>query len=140
MPKPVMSPLVTERIWALPIGAAAVKFLSYLVFRSQMGTGSLPSQQVMSAEYKVSPAAVSKLLDPLFELNIVLRTPSERSKRANSYSLHPLAARYESAEAMDDAFAQALDDMRSGHLPPLQLPEYQTAPPTQGTPKLRSVA
>ncbi|MEV7420546.1 hypothetical protein [Streptomyces sp. NPDC089919] len=140
MPKPVMSPLVTERIWALPLGAAAVKFLCYLISRGEMGTGNLPSQQVMASEYKVSPAAVSKLLDPLFELAVVLRTPSERSQRANSYCLHPLAARYESSEAMDEAFALALQDMREGKLPPLQLPEYQAVPPAQGTTKLRSVA
>ncbi|MFE1557442.1 hypothetical protein ACFW6V_21000 [Streptomyces sp. NPDC058734] len=83
---------------------------------------------------------MSKLLTPLFELNVVLRTPSERSRRANSYILHPLAARYESVEAMDDAFAQALDDMREGRLPLLQLPEYQAAPPAEGPRKLRSVA
>ncbi|MCX4784599.1 hypothetical protein [Streptomyces sp. NBC_01264] len=88
MAKPVMSPLVTERIWALPIGGAAVKFLSYLVFRSEPGSGVLPSQKTMAIEYNVSPSAISNLLDPLFELNIVLRTPSERSKRANRYSLH----------------------------------------------------
>ncbi|MFB6985588.1 hypothetical protein [Streptomyces sp. NPDC056304] len=137
MAKPVMSPLVTERIWALPIGPAAVKFLSYLVFKSLPGSGALPPQKTMAVEYKVTPSAISHLLEPLFELNIVLRTPSERSKRANSYSLHPLAARYESAQAMDEAFAQALVDMKAGRLVPLKLPEYQTVPPTQGTPVLR---
>ncbi|MER5811436.1 hypothetical protein ABT143_25145 [Streptomyces sp. NPDC002033] len=127
---------MTERVWALPIGAAAVKFLSYLVYRSEIGTGVLPSQQAMALEYKVSPATVSKLLDPLFDLRIVLRTPSERGRRANSYHLHPLAARYPSADAMDDAFAQALADMQSGVLPPLNLPMYRTAPPAEGTPRL----
>ncbi|MEV8535621.1 hypothetical protein [Streptomyces sp. NPDC051211] len=137
MPKPVMSPLVTERIWALPIGAAAVKFLSYLVYRSQPGTGALPSQKGMAAEYNVSPAAVNQLLNPLFELNIVLRTPSERSKKTNRYNLHPLAARYESPEAMDEAFAQALADMKAGRLAPLNLPEYRAVPPSEGRPDLR---
>ncbi|MFF3957434.1 hypothetical protein ACFYY1_30110 [Streptomyces sp. NPDC001890] len=137
MAKPVMSPLVTERIWALPIGAAAVKFLSYLVFKSEPGSGVLPPQKTMAVEYKVTPANISRLLEPLFKLNIVLRTPNERSKRANSYSLHPLAARYPSAQAMDDAFAKALVDMREGRLAPLNLPVYQTVPPTEGAPVLR---
>ncbi|MFJ3841085.1 hypothetical protein ACIPY6_37055 [Streptomyces sp. NPDC090054] len=140
MPKPVMSPLVTERICALPVGPAAVKFLCYLVYRSEYNTGVLPAQKVMSAEYGVSPAAVSLLLEPLFKLNIVLRNPSQRSRRANSYFLHPLAARYESTEALDNGFAQALEGMQSGPLPRINLPEYQAVPPAEGTHTLRSVA
>ncbi|MFF3731025.1 hypothetical protein ACFYXM_12045 [Streptomyces sp. NPDC002476] len=139
MALPVMSPLVPERIWALPIGAASVKFYCYLVFRGEDG-GVLPSQKQMAAEYGVTPTTVSTLLEPLFDLKIVLRSSGESGRRGNRYRLHPLAVRYDSDEAMKAAVAQAFVDMKAGRLPGLQLPEYKTAPPAAGGqtgPKLR---
>ncbi|MET9930385.1 MULTISPECIES: hypothetical protein [unclassified Streptomyces] len=130
-----MSPLVSERIWALPINAPSVKFLLYLVYRSG-NNGALPSQREMAGEYKVSATTVSTLLSPLFELNIVLRPQGEK-REGNSYRLHPLAARYDSIDAMHEAFQQAVTDMKNGNLPVLNLPEYQSAPPAQGQPVLR---
>ncbi|WP_189852410.1 hypothetical protein [Streptomyces omiyaensis] len=138
MALPVMSPLVSERIWALPIRPPSVKFLLYLVFRSENG-GALPSQREMALEYKVSPATVSTLLAPLFDLGVVLRGRSEE-RGGNRYRLHPLAAKYDSIESMNAAFAQALEDMRAGRLAMLDIPEYQTAPPAEGPPQLRSIA
>ncbi|WP_432088478.1 hypothetical protein [Streptomyces sp. bgisy095] len=135
MALPVMSPLVSERIWALPVSAPAVKFLLYLVFRSETN-GALPSQREMAREYKVSPTTVSTLLSPLFELNIVLRPQGEK-REGNSYRLHPLAAAYDSIDAMHEAFQQAVKDMGNGDLPVLNLPEYQSAPPAEGRPELR---
>ncbi|AJF70354.1 hypothetical protein [Streptomyces vietnamensis] len=135
MALPVMSPLVSERIWALPISAPSVKFLQYLVFRSENG-GGLPSQRTMAVEYKVSAATVSTLLAPLFDLNFVLRRQAEE-RGGNRYRLHPLAAKYDSIDSMEEAFQQALEDMRAGRLPVLKAPEYQTAPPTKGRPELR---
>ncbi|MGW1764045.1 hypothetical protein ACWCQL_08145 [Streptomyces sp. NPDC002073] len=124
----VTSPIVAERIWALPLSGAAVKFLQYLVFRSDFG-GSLPVQQKdMAAEYGVTPQAVSALMAPLCELNIVLR-PRSGERRGNSYRLHPLAAKYESSEAMEAAFRTALARMQADDLPTLKLPTYRQAPP-----------
>ncbi|MET9657249.1 hypothetical protein [Streptomyces sp. NPDC006510] len=131
----VMSPLVAERIWALPIGAAPVKFLQYLIFRSENG-GALPSQREMAVEYKVKPPTVSALMEPLFELNLVLRSRAE-GRGGNRYRLHPLAAKYESVTEMEAAFACALEEMKSGKLPTIQLPEYRAAPPAEGRPDLR---
>ncbi|MDQ0847682.1 hypothetical protein [Streptomyces sp. V1I6] len=135
MALPVMSPLVSERIWALPIGAAPVKFLQYLVFKSENG-GALPSQKAMAVDYKVTPSTVSTLLDPLFELNIVLRRRAGE-RGGNRYRLHPLAAKYDSIESMEAAFTQALEDMKSGRLPTINVPEYRAAPPAEGRPELR---
>ncbi|MFI8944077.1 hypothetical protein [Streptomyces syringium] len=135
MALPAMSPLVAERIWALPIGGAAVKFLQYLVFRSEYG-GSLPKMRQMAAEYNVKPSTISALMEPLFELNIVLRSQAE-GRGGNSYKLHPLASKYESAQEMEAAFARALQDMRAGRLPHVNLPEYRATPPAEGHPNLR---
>ncbi|MEV6676373.1 hypothetical protein AB0N09_05810 [Streptomyces erythrochromogenes] len=134
---PVLSPLVSERIWALPIGAAAVKFLHYLVYRSDFG-GALPvRQKQMAIEYKVVPSTVSTMLEQLVEVNIVLRAPGGVGKKGNTYCLHPLAAKYESSEAMEAGWRQALLDMKAGRLVGLNLPEYQTVPPAEGSPDLR---
>lgn len=128
----VLSPLVPERIWALPVSGASIKFLCYLLYRSEFG-GAIPVRQPkMGEEFGgVTKQAISQLMAPLCELNIVLR-PTR-----NSYHLHPLAARYENQEQMDKAFLQALEDIKTGRLPNLKLPQYQTAPPTQeGTRRL----
>jgi hypothetical protein len=132
----VMSPLVSQRLWALPVSPAAVKFLGYLVHRSEYG-GHLPVHQPqMGEEYGgITKQAVSQLMAPLCDLNIVLR-PTR-----NSYRLHPLAARYESAEAMDTAFRQALADIKANKLPNLRLPLYVTAPPAaEGASPLRAAS
>ena len=129
MAMPVMSPVVSDRIWALPIGAAAVKFLNYLVFRSEQG-GALPSQRLMAREYQVSPSTISSLMEPLFDLNLVLRSQGEE-RGGNRYRLHPLAMKYSSVEEMEAAFAHALNEMRTGRLPTLNLPEYNTVPPAE---------
>jgi DNA-binding transcriptional MocR family regulator len=126
----VMSPLVADRIWALPGGAASVKFFQYLVFRSGSG-GVLPSQREMAREYKVAPSTISTLMEPLFERNLVLRSGGGE-RGGNRYRLHPLAAKYSSVDEMKAAFAKALADMREGRLPTLLLPEYQAVPPTEG--------
>lgn len=133
----VMSPIVAERIWALPLSGSAVKFLQYLVSRSEFG-GSLPVRQKdMAAEYGVTPQAVSGLMAPLCDLNIVLRPRSEE-RAGNSYSLHPLAAKYESPESMEEAFRAALVRIQAGDLPNLKLPAYHQAPPAPtGRPKLQ---
>ncbi|WP_032761360.1 hypothetical protein, partial [Streptomyces alboviridis] len=100
----VMSPVVSERIWALPVSPAAVKFLQYLLYRSDFG-GQLPvRQKQMAAEYRVTPQAVSNLIAPLCELNIVLRPKNEDGSKGNSYRLHPLAAKYASTQDMEAAF------------------------------------
>ncbi|MGW6877739.1 hypothetical protein ACWGVR_10540 [Streptomyces xanthophaeus] len=133
----VMSPIIAERIWALPLSGSAVKFLQYLVSRSDFG-GALPVRQKdMAAEYGVTPQAVSGLMAPLCELNIVLRPRSEE-RNGNSYRLHPLAAKYESPENMEAAFRAALIRIQSGDLPNLKLPTYHQAPPAPtGKPKLQ---
>ncbi|MFZ3494485.1 hypothetical protein ACODT5_14890 [Streptomyces sp. 5.8] len=132
----VMSPIIAERIWALPLSGAAVKFLQYLVSRSDFG-GVLPVRQKdMAAEYGVTPQAVSALMAPLCELNIVLRPRSEERK-GNSYRLHPLAAKYENPETMEVAFREALVRIQAGDLLNLKLPTYHQAPPAAtGRPKL----
>lgn len=38
---------------------------------------------------------------------------------------------------MEAAFAYALEEMKSGKLPTIHLPEYRAAPPTEGRPDLR---
>ncbi|MEV6576484.1 hypothetical protein [Streptomyces sp. NPDC051577] len=133
----VMSPIIAERIWALPLSGSAVKFLQYLVCRSDFG-GALPVRQKdMAAEYGVTPQAVSGLMAPLCELNIVLRPRSEE-RNGNSYRLHPLAAKYESPEMMEAAFRTALVRIQAGDLPNLKLPTHHQAPPAPtGRPKLQ---
>ncbi|WP_432190418.1 hypothetical protein [Streptomyces sp. Tue6028] len=136
----VMSPVVSERIWALPVSPATVKFLNYLLFRSDFG-GSLPVRQKdMAAEYNVTPQAISNLIAPLCELNIVLRPKNEDGNRGrgNSYRLHPLAAKYESHEDMEAAFRSAIASIKAGQLPNLMLPSYRAVPPSADShPKLQ---
>ncbi|WP_331738051.1 hypothetical protein [Streptomyces sp. NBC_01276] len=133
----VMSPIIAERIWALPLSGSAVKFLQYLVSRSDFG-GALPVRQKdMAAEYGVTPQAVSGLMAPLCDLNIVLR-PRSGERNGNSYRLHPLAAKYESPQDMEAAFRATLVRIQAGDLPNLKLPAYQQTPPTPtGRPKLQ---
>ncbi|RKS96963.1 hypothetical protein BX286_7150 [Streptomyces sp. 3211.6] len=133
----VMSPIIAERIWALPLSGSAVKFLQYLVSRSDFG-GALPVRQKdMAAEYGVTPQAVSGLMAPLCDLNIVLR-PRSGERNGNSYRLHPLAAKYENPQDMDAAFRVTLARIQAGELPNLRLPAYQQTPPSpQGPPKLQ---
>ncbi|MFD0352938.1 hypothetical protein ACFVHW_04200 [Streptomyces sp. NPDC127110] len=138
---PVMSPLVSERIWAMPIGGASVKFFNYLVHRGEPDNGALPNQKQMSVEYGVSQASISTLMDPLVKLNLVLRPESESGRKGNSYRLHPLAAKYSSIEAMQAVWKQALHDMQAGVLAAINLPEYKIAPPAEGDlPRLHRVA
>ncbi|GGU45223.1 hypothetical protein [Streptomyces violascens] len=119
----VMSPLVSERIWALPVSGAAVKFLQYLMFRSELG-GHLPvRQKEMAQEYQISQQGVSNLLASLCEINIVLR-PEAAERGGNQYRLHPFAAKYESREQMEAAFRQATADVKAGELASLHLPPY----------------
>jgi hypothetical protein len=125
----VMSPLVAERIWALPISGASVKFLNYLIFRSEFG-GHLPMRQKdMAREYGKTPQGISALMAPLCDLKIVLR-PQGEEREGNSYRLHPLVAKYQTHEAMEAAFRRALVEIKSGELPNLKLPSYAIAPPT----------
>lgn len=85
----VLSPVVSERIWALPISGSSVKFLNYLLYRSNFG-GHLPiKQKDMAREYRVTPQAISNLIAPLCDLNIVLRPKNEDGGKGNSYRLHP---------------------------------------------------
>ncbi|WP_328373465.1 hypothetical protein OG800_50355 (plasmid) [Streptomyces sp. NBC_00445] len=133
----VMSPVVSERTWALPISGAALKFLNYLVFRSEFG-GHLPVRQKdMAQEYKITPQAVSNLMAPLCRLNIVLRPRNEDGSTGNSYRLHPLAAKYASPADMEDAFRQAITSIKAGELPNLKLPAYASVPPAEGRPNLQ---
>lgn len=136
----VMSPVVSERIWALPVSGATVKFLQYLLYRSDFG-GHLPVRQKdMAGEYRVTPQAVSNLIAPLCELNIVLRPKNEEGSRGkgNSYRLHPLAAKYASSQDMEASFRAAIANIKAGELPNLKLPAYATVPPTaDGRPNLQ---
>jgi hypothetical protein len=132
----VMSPLISERIWALPISPAAVKFLQYLIFRSEFG-GQLPvRQKEMAPEYKITPQAVSNLMATLCDLNLVLR-PQYEGRQGNSYRLHPFAAKYESHEDMEAAIRAAVRSIKAGELPNVKLPSYASAPPAQGRAKLQ---
>ncbi|MFD5425611.1 hypothetical protein [Streptomyces sp. NPDC127084] len=131
----VMSPLVAERIWALPLSGSAVKFLQYLIYRSDFG-GQLPVRQKdMAKEYQITPQAVSNLMAPLCDLNIVLR-PRNEGRQGNSYRLHPLVAKYESHADMEASFRHALKSIKAGEMPNLKLPSYASVPPPEGQPKL----
>ncbi|MEV6962436.1 hypothetical protein AB0M97_25250 [Streptomyces sp. NPDC051207] len=136
----VMSPVVSERIWALPVSGATVKFLQYLLYRSDFG-GHLPIRQKdMATEYGVTPQAISNLIAPLCELNIVLRPKNEDGSRGkgNSYRLHPLAAKYPDSQDMEAAFRAAITSIKAGDLPNLKLPAYRAVPPPgNGRPNLQ---
>ncbi|MFJ3309382.1 hypothetical protein ACIPSA_41330 [Streptomyces sp. NPDC086549] len=133
----VMSPIVSERIWALPVSGASVKFLQYLLHRSDFG-GRLPVRQKdMAREYRVTPQTVSNLIAPLCELNIVLRPKNENGGKGNSYRLHPLAAKYAGPEEMDTALRAAIASVKAGDLPNLKLPAYASVPPAEGHPSLQ---
>ncbi|MEU6867016.1 hypothetical protein ABZ924_27800 [Streptomyces sp. NPDC046876] len=70
-------------------------------------------------------------------MNIVLR-PCSEERNGNSYWLHPLAAKYETPEAMEAAFRAALVRIQAGELPNMKLPTYHQAPPApKGRPKLQ---
>ncbi|MFB8441229.1 hypothetical protein ACFC7A_19505 [Streptomyces niveus] len=134
----VLSPIVSDRIWALPVSGAAVKFLAYLVSTSEFGGELTNRQKDMAREYGITPQAVSYLMAPLRELNIVLRPVSEDGRQGNSYRLHPFAAKYDSHTSMENAFKEALSQIKAGELPNLKLPKYSSTPPTaEGPPKLR---
>ncbi|MFE5940490.1 hypothetical protein ACFQ69_34620 [Streptomyces sp. NPDC056470] len=132
----VMSPIVSQRIWALPVSAAAVKFLQYLLYRSEFG-GQLPVRQKdMAREYGITPQAVSLLMAPLSDLNIVLRPRHEGGRQGSSYRLHPFAAKYESHEALEQAVRHTLGEIKAGRMPNLKLPAFAVMPPAEGKPKL----
>lgn len=133
----VLSPVVSERIWALPISGSSVKFYNYLLYRSDFG-GHLPiKQKDMAREYRVTPQAISNLMAPLCDLNIVLRPKNEDGGKGNSYRLHPLAAKYASPEDMENSFRQAIASIKAGDLPNLKLPSYASVPPAEGRPNLQ---
>ncbi|POX44131.1 hypothetical protein C3489_36935 [Streptomyces sp. Ru71] len=133
----VMSPIVSERIWALPVSGATVKFLQYLLYRSDFG-GRLPVRQKdMAREYRVTPQAISNLIAPLCELNIVLRPKNGDGSKGNSYRLHPLAAKYADLDDMEAAFRSAIASIKAGDLPNLKLPAYAAVPPAEGRPNLQ---
>ncbi|MET9819580.1 hypothetical protein [Streptomyces sp. NPDC006355] len=117
----VMSPVVSERIWALPVSGATVEFLQYLLYRSDFG-GHLPVRQKdMATEYRVTPQAISNLIAPLCELNIVLRPKM-----------------YASSQDMEAAFRAAITSIKAGDLPNLKLPAYAAVPPAaDGPPNLQ---
>ncbi|MFD8079511.1 hypothetical protein ACFV3E_43650 [Streptomyces sp. NPDC059718] len=128
----VISPIVGERIWALPVSGAAVKFLQYLIYRSEFG-GEIPVRQVdMAREFKITPQAVSNHMAQLCDLNIVLRPYRGDGRGGNSYRLHPLAAKYESHDSMVAAFRHALNQIAAGDMPNLRLPQYSSVPPAEG--------
>ncbi|MEV3999072.1 hypothetical protein ACFYPK_28060 [Streptomyces halstedii] len=133
----VQSPIIWDRIWAAPVSGAAVKFLHFLVFRSDFG-GNLPMRQKdMARDYKVSPQAISSLMAPLCDLNIVLRPRAADGGQGSSYKLHPFAAKYASNEDMEAAFRSAILAIKAGELPNIKLPAYATAPPSEGRPDLQ---
>ncbi|MER5933934.1 hypothetical protein [Streptomyces sp. NPDC002054] len=64
--------------------------------------------------------------------------PRSEERTGHSYRLHPLAAKYETPEAMEAAFRAALARIQAGDLPNLKLPTYHQAPPAPtGRPKLQ---
>nr|BBK07989.1 cAMP Regulatory protein [Streptomyces sp. TP-A0584] len=131
-----MSPIVSERIWALPISGAAVKFLQYLIHRSDFG-GELPIRQKdMAEELRITPQAVSNHIAALGKLNIVLR-PQNEARQGNSYRLHPFAAKYETPEDLEAAFRHAIQQIKARELPNLNLPAYTAVPPAEGRPSLK---
>ncbi|MEV0414968.1 hypothetical protein AB0I68_30260 [Streptomyces sp. NPDC050448] len=75
-------------------------------------------QKDMAAECGVTPQAVSGLMAPLGDLNIVL-SPRSGERNGNSCRLHPLAAKYEGPETMKAAFRAALVRIQAGGLPHL---------------------
>ena len=135
----VLSPLVSERIWALPVSPASVKFLNYLIHKSEFGGHLAVRQADMASDYGVSRQAVSLLLNPLIELGIVLRSPGGSRRAGNDYRLHPLAAKYSDADSMEAAFLKAFHQIKDGELVNLRLPTYTAVPPaTDGkTPNLQ---
>ncbi|HBF84943.1 MAG TPA: hypothetical protein DD420_34955 [Streptomyces sp.] len=133
----VQSPIIWDRIWAAPVSGGAVKFLHFLVCRSDFG-GDLPMRQKdMARDYKITPQAVSSLMAPLCDLNIVLRPRSDDGRQGNSYKLHPFAAKYASSEDMEAAFRRAILAIKAGELPNIKLPAYAAAPPSEGRPDLQ---
>ncbi|WP_329583546.1 hypothetical protein [Streptomyces sp. NBC_01361] len=114
-----------------------MKFLHYLLHRSDFGGQLSVKQKDMAQEYRVTPQAVSNLIAPLCDLNIVLRPKNEDGGKGNSYRLHPLAAKYASPEDMEASFRQAIKSIKAGELPNLKLPSYASVPPAEGRPNLQ---
>ena len=89
----VISPIVGERIWALPVSGAAVKFLQYLIYRSEFG-GEIPVRQVdMAREVKITPQAVSNHIAQLGG-SAALCCGRTAGTDVGSHPLDPLAAKY----------------------------------------------
>ncbi|MEV0604646.1 hypothetical protein AB0I82_35850 [Streptomyces sp. NPDC050315] len=131
-----MHPAVISQLCLL-VPPPTIQVMSYLYKIMEPG-GRLPkSQAAMAQDLGIAKQTMSNRLAPLRELNVVLRTDSEK-RGGNSYYVHPLAAKYESFEAMEAAIAKALHEMKAGRLARLRVPMYDAAPPRpEGGPVLR---
>jgi DNA-binding MarR family transcriptional regulator len=89
-------------------------------------------QHAMAKDLGVSQQTISNRLAPLCDLNLVLRPDSPKGHRGNQYRVHPLAAKYKNASAMEAAVTQALADIMAGKLPRLRIALYQEFPPSPG--------
>ncbi|MFE9426997.1 MarR family transcriptional regulator [Kitasatospora sp. NPDC006697] len=112
----------------LELTPTATNVLSVMVDQQSPG-GVVPlTQQEIADELKILPSVVSRGMALLVERGLVLR-------KGYRYRLHPVLAGYTSEAELQAAMARAASE----GVPPILLPEYQTAPPKPGRSRLRVV-
>ncbi|MGA5822245.1 helix-turn-helix domain-containing protein [Kitasatospora sp. NPDC094028] len=100
----------------LGLAGSAYKTLARLVRKQQPGGHIEYSQQELAEILEMHPNMVSRAMGTLTRANVVLR-PTRYS-----YRLHPFVAGYENEDEMNEAIAQALEDISNGDLPAISVP------------------
>ncbi|MEU4587223.1 helix-turn-helix domain-containing protein [Kitasatospora aureofaciens] len=113
----IMRTEVWETIGELGLPGSAFKMLTHLVSKKQKPGGVIEdSQQDLAEELGMHPNVVSRAMRSLTAANVVLR-PGRYT-----YRLHPFVAGYQNETEMNEAIAQALEDIENGELQMISVP------------------
>jgi hypothetical protein len=110
----------------LELPPAAQKMLWRLVAVQEPGGAISQTQTELGLRLGMDQPQVSKALRCLRDRNLVL-------KKGRAMRLHPIIAGYESDEDFSLALTKAVQQIRSGELADITVPEYITTPPKAGT-------
>jgi DNA-binding IclR family transcriptional regulator len=112
----IMRTEVWETIGELGLAGSAFKMLTHLLKKQGPGGIIEDSQQDLAEELGMHPNMVSRAMRSLTEAHVVLR-PARYS-----YRLHPFVAGYQDEDEMNEAIAQALEDIENGDLQMISVP------------------